>query len=185
MLLQTIRKNRRKIIKHIILMVITYWAFLDLKDFLNNTSLRWVVHYQKKNTLIIFLFFRIEAKMAEGSVLSGLTDSWFASLLLNLLCYSTVFVPGYFLIKYFKNSNYHDRAGIKYIQSPIYSTVHWWNFVFFLWKASFLYILYCVLQESYWYTHLFINITFYLIVSFLWNTQQNILKTPSYIWKLR
>ncbi|KAK3885951.1 hypothetical protein Pcinc_009883 [Petrolisthes cinctipes] len=62
--------------------------------------------------------------MAEGSVLSDLTESWFASLLLNLLCYSTVFIPGYFLIKYFKNSNYVDRAGPSAVSRLVMSCVY-------------------------------------------------------------
>ena len=43
--------------------------------------------------------------------LGGFTESWAASLTLNLLCYATVFVPGYFLIRYFKKSQYIERAG--------------------------------------------------------------------------
>ncbi|XP_050715601.1 adenosine 3'-phospho 5'-phosphosulfate transporter 1-like isoform X2 [Eriocheir sinensis] len=48
--------------------------------------------------------------MAEYT-LSSFSESWIASLILNLLCYATVFVPGYLLIRYFKKSKYIERAG--------------------------------------------------------------------------
>ncbi|XP_047502895.1 adenosine 3'-phospho 5'-phosphosulfate transporter 1-like isoform X2 [Penaeus chinensis] len=48
--------------------------------------------------------------MSETSLLTNLVDSWFGSLTINLLCYSTVFIPGYFLLQYFKNSKYIERA---------------------------------------------------------------------------
>ncbi|XP_063597622.1 adenosine 3'-phospho 5'-phosphosulfate transporter 1-like isoform X1 [Penaeus indicus] len=48
--------------------------------------------------------------MSETSLLTSLADSWLGSLTINLLCYSTVFIPGYFLLQYFKNSKYIERA---------------------------------------------------------------------------
>lgn len=56
-----------------------------------------------------FLFQNL-SRMAEYT-LSSISESWIASLVLNLLCYATVFVPGYLLIRYFKNSKYIERAG--------------------------------------------------------------------------
>ena len=38
-------------------------------------------------------------------------DNWVVNLIINLLGYGTVLVPGYFIIKYVRNSGYLDRAG--------------------------------------------------------------------------
>ncbi|KAL7642499.1 UNVERIFIED_CONTAM: hypothetical protein RMT77_007060 [Armadillidium vulgare] len=45
-----------------------------------------------------------------ASSVQVLADSWI-HLLLNLLGYATIIIPGYFLIKYIKNSQYIERAG--------------------------------------------------------------------------
>lgn len=47
--------------------------------------------------------------MAELS--NELLDSWVVNLFLMLLGYATVFVPGYLIIRYVKNSNYIEKAG--------------------------------------------------------------------------
>jgi len=51
--------------------------------------------------------------MAEGerSLLEGWHDVWLFRFLLNMLGYSTIIVPGYMLIKYFKRTNYLDTGG--------------------------------------------------------------------------
>ncbi|XP_067013543.1 adenosine 3'-phospho 5'-phosphosulfate transporter 1 [Anabrus simplex] len=41
----------------------------------------------------------------------GFRDSWFFRLLLNILGYATIFVPGFLIFTYVKRSNYLDRAG--------------------------------------------------------------------------
>ncbi|KAG0712933.1 Adenosine 3'-phospho 5'-phosphosulfate transporter 1 [Chionoecetes opilio] len=59
-----------------------------------------------------------------GYNLAGLSESWVGSLSLNLLCYATIFVPGYFLIWYVKKSKYIERAGTGLIPRIITSCVY-------------------------------------------------------------
>ncbi|XP_071518754.1 adenosine 3'-phospho 5'-phosphosulfate transporter 1 [Panulirus ornatus] len=62
--------------------------------------------------------------MAEESILTGLMDTWIGSLTVNLLCYSTVFIPGYLIIQYFKKSQYIERAGSGLISKLITSCIY-------------------------------------------------------------
>lgn len=64
------------------------------------------------------------SKMPEPDMLSDLTNSWAASLAVNLLCYSTIFIPGYFIIQYIKNSKYIDRASSSFVSKAIVSCVY-------------------------------------------------------------
>ncbi|XP_053634847.2 adenosine 3'-phospho 5'-phosphosulfate transporter 1 [Cherax quadricarinatus] len=66
--------------------------------------------------------------MSESSLFVDLVNSWFGSLTLNLLCYSTVFIPGYILIQYFKKSKYIERAGSGLISKLITSCVYGQNY---------------------------------------------------------
>jgi hypothetical protein len=40
-----------------------------------------------------------------------LQEYWLFRLFLNLLGYATIIVPGFFVIRYIKNSNYMEKAG--------------------------------------------------------------------------
>ncbi|XP_043217116.1 adenosine 3'-phospho 5'-phosphosulfate transporter 1-like isoform X1 [Amphibalanus amphitrite] len=42
---------------------------------------------------------------------SSVHDTWVTRLFINLLGYSSIIIPGYLLIKYFKSKNYEDRTG--------------------------------------------------------------------------
>ncbi|MEQ2293344.1 hypothetical protein AMECASPLE_032390 [Ameca splendens] len=50
------------------------------------------------------------AVIAEGPLLDDWHDVWIFRFLVNMLGYATIIVPGYFLISYFKRSNYLDRG---------------------------------------------------------------------------
>ncbi|KAK8380437.1 hypothetical protein O3P69_016785 [Scylla paramamosain] len=70
-----------------------------------------------------FLLLKNQTRMTDYT-LAGLSESWVGSLTLNLLCYATVFVPGYFLIWYFKKSKYIERAGSGLVPRLITSCVY-------------------------------------------------------------
>ncbi|KAL3874713.1 hypothetical protein ACJMK2_037688 [Sinanodonta woodiana] len=53
----------------------------------------------------------------------SLTDFWCVRLALNLLGYGTIFVPGYFLIRYFRKVRFNDTAGPGCIQQLVKSCV--------------------------------------------------------------
>lgn len=73
------------------------------------------------------ILFQNLSRMAEYTF-SSISESWIASLVLNLLCYATVFVPGYLLIRYFKNSKYIERAGeFVFIFISVYPTCQVWK----------------------------------------------------------
>lgn len=46
----------------------------------------------------------------EGSLLDGWYDVWFFRFLVNMLGYSTIIIPGYLLISYFKRTNYLETG---------------------------------------------------------------------------
>ncbi|XP_041950236.1 adenosine 3'-phospho 5'-phosphosulfate transporter 1 [Alosa sapidissima] len=50
------------------------------------------------------------AESDESSLLDGWQDMWFFKFLLNVLGYSTIIIPGYFLISYFKRINYLETG---------------------------------------------------------------------------
>lgn len=61
--------------------------------------------------LVLLLFPSTVA--AEGSsLLEGWHDVWLFRFLVNMLGYSTIIIPGYLLISYFKRSNYLE-TGLK------------------------------------------------------------------------
>ncbi|MCL4123204.1 UNVERIFIED_CONTAM: hypothetical protein GTU68_012982 [Idotea baltica] len=62
--------------------------------------------------------------MTVGSLLTNLSSTWFGHLVIILLGYGTIFVPGYFLIRYFKNSSFIDRAGSGFVSRLIVSCVY-------------------------------------------------------------
>ena len=49
--------------------------------------------------------------MVESSLWEDLMNSWIGHLIVILLGYATIFVPGYLLIKYFRDSKFIERAG--------------------------------------------------------------------------
>ncbi|XP_012724577.2 adenosine 3'-phospho 5'-phosphosulfate transporter 1 [Fundulus heteroclitus] len=59
---------------------------------------------------LVGLFFPHAVAAEEPSLLDGWHDVWFLRFLVNMLGYATIIVPGYFLISYFKRSNYLDRG---------------------------------------------------------------------------
>ncbi|KAK7075211.1 hypothetical protein SK128_020050 [Halocaridina rubra] len=65
-----------------------------------------------------------ESPVPDTDLWNDFTSSWIGSLSVNLLCYSTVFIPGYFLIKYFKNSNFLDRAGSSIVSRSVVACVY-------------------------------------------------------------
>ncbi|KAF2368552.1 UAA transporter [Trinorchestia longiramus] len=62
--------------------------------------------------------------MSDAVPIAAIMDSWIVHLSFMLLGYATVFVPGYFLIKYFQNINYIDRAGNSFLSRLIVSCVY-------------------------------------------------------------
>lgn len=46
----------------------------------------------------------------ESSLLEGWHDVWPLRFLVNILGYSTIIIPGYFLISYFKRTNYLETG---------------------------------------------------------------------------
>lgn len=48
--------------------------------------------------------------LEEGSLLEGWQEFWLFRFLVNVLGYSTIIIPGYLLIRYFKRSNYLDTG---------------------------------------------------------------------------
>ncbi|XP_030200362.1 adenosine 3'-phospho 5'-phosphosulfate transporter 1 [Gadus morhua] len=50
------------------------------------------------------------AAVGEGSLLDGWHDVWPFRFLLNMMGYSTIIIPGYLLIKYFRRTNYQDTG---------------------------------------------------------------------------
>lgn len=58
--------------------------------------------------LVLLLFPSTVA--AEESLLEGWHDVWLFRFLVNMLGYSTIIIPGYFLISYFKRTNYLETG---------------------------------------------------------------------------
>ncbi|KAM9704215.1 adenosine 3'-phospho 5'-phosphosulfate transporter 1 [Menidia menidia] len=59
---------------------------------------------------LVLLLFPSSAEGNDSSLLDGWHDVWLFRFLVNLLGYSTIIVPGYLLISYFKRSNYLDTG---------------------------------------------------------------------------
>ncbi|KAK3600909.1 hypothetical protein CHS0354_013286 [Potamilus streckersoni] len=72
---------------------------------------------------LVLLNFILPYVLGEESTGPGdkgsLTDFWFVRLALNLLGYGTIFVPGYFLIQYFRKVRFNDTAGPGCIQQLV------------------------------------------------------------------
>ncbi|XP_061603104.1 adenosine 3'-phospho 5'-phosphosulfate transporter 1 [Cololabis saira] len=59
---------------------------------------------------LVFLWFPSTVAADASSLLDGWQDVWLFRFLLNILGYSTIIVPGYLLINYFKRSNYLETG---------------------------------------------------------------------------
>ena len=57
-------------------------------------------------------------------ILRSIMETWIGQLCIILLGYGTIIVPGYFLIRYFKNSQYIDRANNGLLSKLIVSCVY-------------------------------------------------------------
>ncbi|KAM8846772.1 adenosine 3'-phospho 5'-phosphosulfate transporter 1 [Synchiropus picturatus] len=60
--------------------------------------------------LLLLLLPSAVAAEEEASLLEGWRDVWFFRFLVNMLGYSTIIIPGYLLISYFKRINYLDTG---------------------------------------------------------------------------
>lgn len=60
--------------------------------------------------LVQFLFPYGVASQDEGSLLDGWQEIWLFRFLVNVLGYSTIIIPGYLLIRYFKRTNYLETG---------------------------------------------------------------------------
>ena len=49
---------------------------------------------------------------AETTVLGQWKELWLVRLMLNLMGYATIVVPGYLLIRYIRGSGYLDKTGL-------------------------------------------------------------------------
>ncbi|CAJ1077092.1 adenosine 3'-phospho 5'-phosphosulfate transporter 1 [Xyrichtys novacula] len=59
---------------------------------------------------LVLLFFPSTVAADESSLLEGWRDVWVFRFLVNMLGYSTIIIPGYLLISYFKRTNYLDTG---------------------------------------------------------------------------
>ncbi|XP_008395711.1 adenosine 3'-phospho 5'-phosphosulfate transporter 1 [Poecilia reticulata] len=59
---------------------------------------------------LVYLLFPCAVIAEDSSLLNSWHDVWFFRFLVNMLGYATIIIPGYFLISYFKRSNYLDRG---------------------------------------------------------------------------
>lgn len=60
--------------------------------------------------LVLLLFPSSVVSQEEASLLEGWQKFWLFRFLVNVLGYSTIIIPGYLLIRYFKRSNYIDTG---------------------------------------------------------------------------
>ncbi|XP_077366863.1 adenosine 3'-phospho 5'-phosphosulfate transporter 1 [Festucalex cinctus] len=60
--------------------------------------------------LVLLLLPSVAATEEESSLLDGWRDVWLFRFLVNILGYSTIIIPGYLLIRYFKRTNYLDTG---------------------------------------------------------------------------
>lgn len=60
--------------------------------------------------LVLLLLPSSVVSQEEGSLLEGWQKFWLFRFLVNVLGYSTIIIPGYLLIRYFKRSNYLDTG---------------------------------------------------------------------------
>ncbi|XP_049613090.1 adenosine 3'-phospho 5'-phosphosulfate transporter 1 [Syngnathus scovelli] len=67
--------------------------------------------FAQRVLLVLLLFPSVVAAQEEDpSLLDGWRDVWLFRFVINLLGYSTIIIPGYFLIRYFKRTNYLDTG---------------------------------------------------------------------------
>lgn len=59
---------------------------------------------------LVLLLFPFTAAAEESSLLVGWHDIWLFRFLVNMLGYSTIIIPGYLLICYFKRINYLETG---------------------------------------------------------------------------
>ncbi|XP_053300528.1 adenosine 3'-phospho 5'-phosphosulfate transporter 1 [Pleuronectes platessa] len=59
---------------------------------------------------LVLLLFPSTVAAEESSMLEGWTDVWFFRFLINVLGYSTIIIPGYLLICYFKRTKYLETG---------------------------------------------------------------------------
>lgn len=59
---------------------------------------------------LVLLLFPSAVAAEEPSLLDGWHDVWLFRFLVNMLGYSTIIIPGYFLISYFKRTNYVETG---------------------------------------------------------------------------
>ncbi|XP_060947188.1 adenosine 3'-phospho 5'-phosphosulfate transporter 1-like [Limanda limanda] len=59
---------------------------------------------------LLLLLFPSTVAAEESPLLEGWTDVWFFRFLINILGYSTIIIPGYLLICYFKRTNYLETG---------------------------------------------------------------------------
>ena len=59
---------------------------------------------------LVLLLFPSTVAAEESSLLEGWHDVWFFRFLVNILGYSTIIIPGYLLICYFKRTNYLETG---------------------------------------------------------------------------
>lgn len=65
---------------------------------------------------LVLLLFPFTAAAEESSLLEGWYDIWLFRFLVNMLGYSTIVIPGYLLICYFKRINYLETGlGLLYV----------------------------------------------------------------------
>ncbi len=59
---------------------------------------------------LVLLLFHSTVAAEESSLLEGWHDVWLFRFLINMLGYSTIIIPGYFLIRHFKRTNYLETG---------------------------------------------------------------------------
>uniref|UniRef100_A0A3Q1BNS4 Uncharacterized protein n=1 Tax=Amphiprion ocellaris TaxID=80972 RepID=A0A3Q1BNS4_AMPOC len=67
---------------------------------------------------LVLLLFPSTVTAEESSLLDGWHDVWLFRFLINMLGYSTIIIPGYLLISYFKRTNYIETGIIPDVGSP-------------------------------------------------------------------
>lgn len=60
--------------------------------------------------VFVLLLFPSTVAAEESSMLEDWHDVWLFRLLVNILGYSTIIIPGYLLIRYFKRINYIETG---------------------------------------------------------------------------
>lgn len=69
-----------------------------------------IVLHRRVWPALLLLLFPSTVAAEESSLLEGWQDVWFFRFLVNMLGYSTIIIPGYLLISYFKRINYLETG---------------------------------------------------------------------------